>query len=472
MESRHLNPAIILLLFVALSASARRCDVYLFSNLGCVDTVRVNCNRFDWNDFPDYDAAFLVPRGEKDGYEYIPKFLSKGEPSDGFFCTYKSNWRDFVSGDSLRIVMENTDSIGMRVIASRVIVAEPEDSSGTYRFFKPDMLTLQNSLEYDYLNSASDFHALVYSDKHYPAIARLNFHGKPKEIRLEPMETALVRASYGTFHIKRFRAVRKRPHRRRWSAKAGWVSVPLLKDDDFNRFSIRKFGFWRQETRLSANERDSLLLKPWLYLNLPATWIYDTGAPLGPWPSDIVLGLDISGVFGRLYRKAASIGIDYELVLSPFPTAGKAEISWSYGDLWTSEIYGLVLFDSNPFRMIGDGWITEHELSGKSFLGRRTWKYFPVFFRAGYGRGKTFHPSIYKFRFLENPDAEVVEGQGAYVSAGFELWFLNSALIRPAIEAGVAWGEGNTLSYDGEVISKSDSDDDNTFPFIRINIRP
>ena len=463
---------IIFILVAAFGVSAQRCDIYLVSKFGCVDTVRMKCSNFDLDDFPEYDAAFLHIYDDEDGYRYIIKPLAKGESSDGIFCAYRNDWRGNVSGDSLRIVMGSTDSIGMRVIASNVIMAEPEDSSGIYRFFKPDMLTLRNESEYVYLNSIITFPLLTYSDIHYPVITYWGFHEDPDEIRLEPMKIGLVRASHNSFHLKTFRVIRKSPIRRRWCADEGWAVVPLLLEDGMNEFSVRKFGFYEQKIHLSNGEKDSLKLKPWLYFNLPATWIFDTGTMAGPWPSDLVFGVDISGLIPGLYQIADKIGIDYEIVLSPFPTVEKAAISWSYGDLWTSEIYGLIAFDSNPFRQVASCWITEHELSGKAFLGRNVWRYFPIFFSAGYGRGKTIEPSIYKYRFLENQDAEVTEGHGYYISGGFELWFLRSAIIRPTIEAGIAWGGGQILSYDGEIISESDESDDNTFPFIRISLRP
>ncbi|HHS50544.1 MAG TPA: hypothetical protein ENN07_05450 [candidate division Zixibacteria bacterium] len=460
--------------FLALLAGAslaQRATFYLFSELGCVDTVRMRIDRFDWSKFPEHDMAFIEADSKSDEWAYLIKAVEKNRRYDGVLARYVLDWRGRVSNDSLRILLGKPDDQNLRFIPANLLFDETDDDSLPYRFYKPDMLTLSSRQGFHYVKSWERHPVLVFTDEHYPDVAWLSFHEEPEEIRLEPIEFAFASVSFRGYNIERFRLIRKRPLRKKWKSSDAWCRVPMLLDDDYNEFSARKFGFWGKSLSLRADEQKSLFLKQWLYLNPSMVWAWESGRPNGPWPSDIVLGFDISGIIPG-NEKAVEIGIDYELVISPFPTAGKAGITWFYGDWASIDLYYLTVFDSNPFRHAGQGFIAEAELSGKMLLGNRAWKYFPIVFRGGYGTGRTFHPSIYRIRFLGNESAQYARGNGGYFSAGLELWFLRSALLRPMIEAGIAFGNGSTRTAEDEVISRSDSDDERMFPFLRINFKP
>ncbi|MCK5833515.1 hypothetical protein KAH81_07580 [bacterium] len=459
-----------LIIFV-ITLYAYKADFYLFSAAGCVDTIRVKYENFDWEDYPDFDFAFIEPDSKSDSSFFLIKGVPKGQKPDSFLCSYRADWKEIISGNSRKIMLGKEDSIGMNLITADLLFMEVPEDSLPFRFFKPDLRVMGEQCEVDYIDSINRSPILVFSDKHYPTITWLSYNEDPEEVRLEPLKFGYFRASYRYHYIRRIRAIRAKPCCRKLATSKTWCKVPLLLDDEFNQFKVKKFGFWSKKISLYSGEKESLQLKKWLYFNPSIVWVVDDQDAYGPYPSDVVLGVDISGAIPGLQKKAISAGFDYEIVLSPFPTALKTGITWFYGDLWSSELYYIFVLDSNPFRPTAHGWITEHELSGKVFLGRNVWKYFPFIIKAGFGQGKTSEPSIYKMRFLENPEAKYAEGYGLYLSGGFEFWFLKSALLRPTIEVGVAWGNGKTISKNGLIISKSDSTDDRTYPFVRLNFK-
>ncbi|GEM_PF-3172697 len=463
---------IMILALAVYSAVAVEGEVYLYSHFGCVDTFRIDLDDFDWADYPNHDVAFFLVDSKNDSFSYLIRGLEKGVNFDGMLCSYRNDWKGFISGDSLRILLGRPDSIGMTVLAANMLFTETDDEDFPFRFYKPDMLALSSRLEFEYLSRIERSPVLVLSEKHYPSISWLGFDDESQEVRLEPLQFAHARTTYRAHHIKRFRLERNFPSKKKWSSENVWCEVPLLLDDKCNSFTAKKFGFLSREILLRPNEQGSLSLKRWLYLNPSPVLVWDTERSSGPWPSDIFLGVDVSGlILPGPHDRLAELGLDYELIVSPFPTALKAGLTWYYGDLWSSEAYYLLVYDSNPLRPAAHGMITEHELSGKALLGRKAWKYFPFRARFGYGTGRTFVHTVFRERFLTNEDSDHAEGHGFYISGGFELWFLRSALLRPAIEAGVAWGNGRILSNDGEILSESGSDDDRTFPFVRLNLK-
>ena len=463
------TPVVILLFLLAAALPGADLIFYMYSAAGFVDTVEIAAEDFRWEDFPEYDFAFAEkPSGED--RSYLLRGFALGERPNFRFIPYQKDWRGHISGDSLRVVFQRGEESGIGVIAEGVIA--DHGKRGGIRLHKPDQNTLFSRRDLLELHRKRDFAVLVTSERHYPELVRMNFQVDPEPIILTPRRKAAAGALYRGEHLKRFRLERGRPAAGIHPARNGWAEVPIYPVDSLNRFELRKFGYWKRELSLDAGNTESLYLKPWLYFNLPATWIGEAGVDDVIWPSDVIFGIDASGVIPGLHEKLAPLGLEYEFILSPFPTGFRAGLEWHYGDLWRTEIYMLSLYDSNPLRPFGRGYFLENELSGKLFMGRKAWQYFPIFIKGCYGGGEIFEPEIYKYRYLDDPEAQTLDGRGFYLSGGFDLWFFESGIIHPSIEAGVVWGGGRMRSESGEILSENDEEDDNTFPFIRIDLRP